>query len=150
MKSAICNLLQTVQSICSPFLIELQCPYGNDIDSFTVILHSPNGRHLPAVRAVQRDCHWGPKNGGNSYWLCQPIMQWGTRQFQSIFRPTNPKSIMPAKWRPCLIPHWQPHCHQARTVSSLVMIRCQFGHLIILAVLYHFSPRSWLYWLKSY
>ena len=26
------------------------------IDSFTVSLHSPNGRHLPAVSAVQGDC----------------------------------------------------------------------------------------------
>ena len=28
----------------------------SSIDSFTVSLHSPNGRHLPAVRAVQGDC----------------------------------------------------------------------------------------------
>ena len=40
-------------------------------------------------------------------------MQWGTRQFQSIFRPTNHKSTMPANWRPCLIPHWQSYCYQA-------------------------------------
>ena len=55
------------------------------LDSFTVPLHSPNGRHLPAVRVVQRDCHWGLKNGGalgnpNLYFdqpitkaRCQPI-----------------------------------------------------------------------------
>ena len=30
--------------------------YMAAIDSFTVPLHSPNGRHLPAVRTVQRDC----------------------------------------------------------------------------------------------
>ena len=28
----------------------------SSIDCFTVSLHSPNGRHLPAVRAVQGDC----------------------------------------------------------------------------------------------
>ena len=28
------------------------------IDSFTVSLHSPNGRHLPAIRAMQGDCQW--------------------------------------------------------------------------------------------
>ena len=27
-------------------------------DSFTVPLHNPNGRHLPAIRAVQGDCQW--------------------------------------------------------------------------------------------
>ena len=26
------------------------------LDSFTVSLHRPNGRHMPAVRAVQGDC----------------------------------------------------------------------------------------------
>ena len=29
-----------------------------DLDSFTVSLHSTNGRHLPAIRAVQGDCQW--------------------------------------------------------------------------------------------
>ena len=46
------------------------------IDSFTVPLHSPNGRLLPAVRAVQRDCHWGLNNSWNSHWSREPIMQW--------------------------------------------------------------------------
>ena len=62
------------------------------LDSFTVPLHSP----MPAFRAVQRDCHCGLKNGANSHWSYQPIMQWGTRQSQSIFRPTNHKRVMPA------------------------------------------------------
>ena len=34
----------------------------------TVPVHSPNGRHLPAVRAVQKDCHWGLKNGARGLW----------------------------------------------------------------------------------
>ena len=88
------------------------------LDSFTVPLHSPNGRHLPAGRAVQRDCHWGLKNGGNYLWSHDPMMQWDTRQSQSIFRQTNYKRAMPANWRPCLIPHWQSYCHQARTMKQ--------------------------------
>ena len=86
------------------------------LDYFTVPLHSLNGRQLPAVRAVQRDCHWGLKNSWNPHWSREPIMQWGTGQSQSTFRPTNHKKVMPTNWRPCLIPHWQSYCHQARTV----------------------------------
>ena len=78
---------------------------GSQIDSFTVPLHSPHGSHLPAVRAAQRDCHWGLKNGGNSHRSREPIMQWGTRQSQSIFRPASHKRVIPANWRPCLLPH---------------------------------------------
>ena len=76
------------------------------IDSFTVSLHSPNGRHLqmPAVRAVQRDCQWHLKNGGNCHQSCKPAMQWDTRQSRPIFRATNHKRVMPAKWKPYLIP----------------------------------------------
>ena len=90
------------------------------IDSFTVALHSPNDRHLPAVRAEQRDCHCrGLENGGNPHWSREPMMQWDTRKSQSIFRTTNHKSVMPANWRPCLIPHWQSHCHPLGLCSSL-------------------------------
>ena len=79
------------------------------LDSFPVPLHSPNSRHLPAIRAVQRDCHGGVENSGNSHWSCEPMMQWGTRQSQAISRPTNHKSMIPANWRPCLIPQWQSY-----------------------------------------
>ena len=61
-------------------------------------------------------CHWGLKNSWNSHWSFEPIMQWGTGQSQSIFWPTNHKRVMPANLRPCLLPHWQSHCNQARTV----------------------------------
>ena len=44
------------------------------MDSFTVSLYSPNGRHLPAVRAVQRDCHWLLKSGGNPCQSREPII----------------------------------------------------------------------------
>ena len=65
---------------------------------------------------VQRDWQWGLKNGGNSHWSREPIKQWGARQCQSVFIPTNHKRVMPANWRPCLISHWQSYCHQARSV----------------------------------
>ena len=53
-------------------------------------------------------------------------MQLSTRRSQSIFRPTNHNSVMPANWRPCLIPHWQSYCHQIRTVyqSSTTWFGC--------------------------
>ena len=44
--------------------------------------------------AVQGDCHGGLKNGENSHWSRKHIIQRGTRQSQSIFRPTNHKSAM--------------------------------------------------------
>ena len=31
---------------------------NHSLDSFTVSLHSPNGRHLPVIRAVQGDFQW--------------------------------------------------------------------------------------------
>ena len=108
------HCLLTLQSIPLGFACAAQLPSA--VDSFTVPLHSPSGRQLPAVRAVQRDGHWGMKNSGNSHWSREPIMQWCTRQSQSIYRPTNHKRMMAANWRPCLIPRWQSYCHQARTV----------------------------------
>ena len=101
--------------IALQFMLLASCRLASN-DSFTVPLHSPNGRHLPAVRAAERNCHWGLKNGGNSHWSRKPIMQWGTSQSQSIFRLTNHKSVMPANRKPCRIPHWQSYCHHARTV----------------------------------
>ena len=34
---------------------------------FIVYMHSPNGKHLPVVRAVQWDCRGPLQNGGNSH-----------------------------------------------------------------------------------
>ena len=74
------------------------------LDSFTVSLHSPHGRHLPVVRAVQGDCQWPlKKHGGNSHRLREPTMSFNTRQSWPIFRPTNHGRVMPANWKPCLI-----------------------------------------------
>ena len=85
-------------------------------------MHSPNGRHLLADRAVLTDCHRSLEKGGNPHWSREPIMQRGIRQSHSIFRPTNHKRVMPANWRPFLIPPltvisiatklglWNSHC----------------------------------------
>ena len=86
------------------------------LDSFTVLLHSPNGRRLPAISFMQGDSHWCLKTSGNSHWSLEPIMQGGTSQSQFVFRPANHKCTMPTNWRPCLMPHCQSYCHQARTV----------------------------------
>ena len=59
------------------------------IDSFTVPLHSPKGRQMPAVRAVQGDCQWHKKTDGNSTMHCN------NGESSLIFRPTNHKWVMP-------------------------------------------------------
>ena len=46
----------------------------SDIDSFTVSLHSPNGKHLLDVRAVQGGCQWPLKNVSNSDLSCEPTI----------------------------------------------------------------------------
>ena len=46
-------------SICShPWMLTDGGIMYNRIDRFTVSLYFPNGRHLPAIRAVQGDCQW--------------------------------------------------------------------------------------------
>ena len=44
------------------------------LDSFTVSLHSPSDRHLPAVWAVQGDSYMSLENCGNSHWSCEPTI----------------------------------------------------------------------------
>ena len=91
------------------------------LDSFTVSLHSPNGRQMPAVRAVQGDCQWPLKNSKNSHWSHQPIMHhvWGIPQ--SIFRSDNHTASNTANRRPCLISYsgWR---HQMETSSALLAL----------------------------
>ena len=78
-----CQLNVIFISVIDSFLTKY-CLYGNSLDFFTVPLHSPTGRHLPAIRAVQRNFHWGLQGCGNSQWSRERIMQWGIRQFQPI------------------------------------------------------------------
>ena len=59
------------------------------IPIFVVSLHSPNGRHLPAVMAVQVDCPWHLQTSGNSHRPHDPIVHCDTRQSQHIFKPTD-------------------------------------------------------------
>ena len=71
-----------------------QLCYTDDSRLFhSPLAHGPIGRLVSAVTAVQRDCHWGLKNDGNSHWSRGHIMQWGSKQSQSIFRPTNHKNV---------------------------------------------------------
>ena len=56
------------------------------------------------------------KTGGNAQWSHEPTMHCNIRQSWPIFTPTNHKIMMPANWRPCLIPHWQSYCHHVMTV----------------------------------
>ena len=43
------------------------------LDCFTLPLHSPNGRYLPAVRLCKGTISGVWKNGGNSHWSHEPI-----------------------------------------------------------------------------
>ena len=54
------------------------------LDSFTVPLHSPNSRHLPAVRAVQGDFQWPLQKRGNFPWSHEVTMHCDMRQSQPI------------------------------------------------------------------
>ena len=83
------------------------------------LFHRPLAQHLPAVRVVQRDCNRNLKNGGNSHRSRESIMQWDTRRSQSIFRSTNHRRVMPANWRPCLIPSDSPIATRLGLFSSL-------------------------------
>ena len=88
------NLLKiTFERILKSQLIRflMICNNVEDFRLFHSHFHIPSGRHLPAIRALQRDCHWGLKSNGNSNWSCEPIIQWGTRQSQTIFRTINHK-----------------------------------------------------------
>ena len=65
------------------------------LDYFTVSLHSPNDRHLPAAGAVQGDRQWPLKSVGNCHRTCKPTSHcyW-----------CNPKlnldqPVIPAHWR---------------------------------------------------
>ena len=43
------------------------------VDSFTVSLHNPNGRQMPAIKFVHGYCQWPLINIGNSYQSCYPF-----------------------------------------------------------------------------
>ena len=72
------------------------------VDSFTVSLHSPNARQMPAVRTVQGDYQWALKDGGNSHWSRQTIhCDWDTSNLyldQPISQDSYPTSgLMPPR-----------------------------------------------------
>ena len=80
------------------------------IDCFTIPLHSPNSRHMPATRAVQWDCHWLLKIGGNSNQSQKPTMlcDWGNPNL--YFDQPITKG-----WCWLTGSHCQSYCHRART-----------------------------------
>ena len=104
------------------------------LDHCTVTLHSPNGRHLPAIRDVQGDCQWSLKNDDNSHRSCEFTMHcmWGVPQ--SIFGSINHTADKTANWRPCRLFHWQSHCHHVRTVKQSVsrVLHQQYIALLLL------------------
>ena len=93
------------------------------VDSFTVSLHSPNGRRLPAVKAVQGDCQWAWANGGNSHRPRDPIIHrlWGIPQ--SIFASTNHTTDSTANCRPCFIAPDTPIATKLALWSSLFVLK---------------------------
>ena len=75
--------------------------------TFTVSLHCPNGRHLPAVRVVQGDCQWickTVKTPADPVIPCS--MHRNTRQSQPLFRATYHERAIRASWCACRTPHW--------------------------------------------
>ena len=75
----ILNVRESQQLPCSTCLQTNFAVFSCALDSFTVSLHSPNSRHLPAVRATQGDCQWPLKNVGNSHRSHEPRIHcnWG-------------------------------------------------------------------------
>ena len=116
-------------TVMSCLIVEFQSvPLHNvkclSLESFTVSLHSPNGRHLPAIRAVQGDCQWSLKNSGNTHRSHESTI----RQSQLIFRPANHKRVMPAIWEamshiPLTVimpPGWD--CETVREVYPMILV----------------------------
>ena len=108
------------------------------LDSFTVPIHSPNDSQMPAVKALQGGCQWRIKK----WWKFpkfSPVKcahnQFRLIQCHHMFRRTSHKRVMPAIWRPCLMPilmptgpSWAPCwpyelCHLGRTAW-----KSRFGH----------------------
>ena len=106
----------SVSSIWSVFAYFGMCDLH--VDSFTVSLHIPYGRHLPAVRDVQGDCQQPLKNCGNFHWSHKPIMHcmWGGPR--SIFWSANHWVRNTENRSHVLYPTEQSYCRQARTVKQ--------------------------------
>ena len=88
-------------------------------DSFTVPLHNPNDRHLPAVRVVQGDYQRPLKNGGNFNRSHVLLIHSAIMESQPIFRLFAQYKVTSANWKPCLTLHWQSFATRLRLCSSL-------------------------------
>ena len=91
--------LKVIPCSCGATMLFIQ--EAGTLDSFTVSLHSPNGRQLPAVRAVQGDCQQILKNVWNPHQSYTPIIHCMYKVPQLIF---NQAITHPAK-QPCHISH---------------------------------------------
>ena len=90
---------------------------GSVLDYFTLPLHSPNSKHLPAVRAVQRDCHWLLKNGWNSIQSQKPTMLCNRGNPNLYFNQPNTKG-----WCQLIGGHCQSFVHKVRAVQQSMSV----------------------------
>ena len=107
--------LKVIPCSCGATMLFIQ--EAGTLDSFTVSLHSPNGRQLPAVRAVQGDCQQILKNVWNPHQSYTPIIDRMYRVPQLTFTSGNHTSCKTAMSH-IPLSHWQSYCHPARTVNQ--------------------------------
>ena len=118
-----CQATSHYLSQCWPISIMITKSYlyniqeWETVNSFTVSLHKPSCRHLPAVRAVQGDCQLHLKNSRNSHWPHQPTIHctWGNPNL-NLDLPITKGWCQPIGSHVSSYCHWQSNCHQARTV----------------------------------
>ena len=89
---------------------------GPIIDSFTVSLHSPNGRQSPAVRVVQGDCQWPLENGWNFNRSCKSVMHYIMPRIQCRWGVPNLYLDQPITQKYQFMSHWLFNSHQVVTV----------------------------------
>ena len=133
--------LNLVTMVMSQFLAsEVSCWGITGLDCFTVSLHSTNGRHWPAVRAVEGDCQWPLKNSANSHRSHDTTMHCSPTKFSADVESPNlylTQAIM------------QPGLGQVPDLRVRVQVR-------VLVICVSPSPSTWLlheyeyeYWLMS-
>ena len=119
------------------------CSVWHPLDSFTVSLHSTNGRHcLPLVLC---------KGTVSGLWkVVEPIMHcmWGFPQ--SIFGSANHRAANTTNWRPCSLSH--SYCYQVRTVKQSSPLWISVYPVLAVSILYsidssHYSDVMIWYWM---
>ena len=113
----ICKLFSTVTRVNPAAIVALKL--------FTVSLHNPSGKHLPAIRAVQMDCQWPVQNGGNFHYSHEPTMHCNTMQNQSTFWPTNQNGWCQSNEGHVPYPIDSPNSSRRGLCSSLQLLWCE-------------------------